>query len=156
MTDQNPQKSDTSPHGTKDSDEDIFDELDELENNDVEHDADDVLDRFGRSGRIDRPQADILECVGCGAGWVHQFKIEAFFRDEDSDTGVRVDAAADGASFDENMDGCPSARRSGLSIWFWCEQCEAVTRMDVVQHKGETFVHTGVDGMITREEVEAL
>lgn len=122
-----------------------FDRLDEdVQRDDL--DRSETYDEYGRPGAVNLQGAETSECAGCGCGWTHQFKVEVFFRDEDSRTGVHVTATRDGAEFDEDVSGCPSSRRSGLAVWFYCEQCYAVTCISYAQHKGETYVEREMVG----------
>lgn len=79
-----------------------------------------------------------LKCPCCGGENIHPSAVDVYFRAEDSDEGVFVHC--------NNMtvkaispDGNPSARRDGLVITFWCENCDDKPQMAIIQHKGTTF-----------------
>lgn len=94
----------------------------------------------------------VLICPGCGGDYLHHRRVDVFTRDrEDSDRGTHISIAAGDASgidasdvrsfsADSNMEANPSPRRSGLTIHFICEQCDAAPQLNVYQHKGQTFV----------------
>ena len=81
---------------------------------------------------------------------MHQFGVEVFFRDRESSgsgTHVSIMGESNGAAAqpvwvrtDGNMAGNPSISRDGLTVRFWCEDCDATVGMHVVQHKGQTFI----------------
>ena len=93
--------------------------------------------------KFDRQNADALKCANpsCRSATLHQFGVEVFHRLEDAVTGLHVEIDGFKIASDQSVwDGNPSSRRSGLTISFWCENCDAVTTMSVTQHKGSTFV----------------
>lgn len=48
------------------------------------------------------------------------------------------------------MQDCPSLRRDGLKIGFWCETCPAEPSLSIYQHKGQTFIEW-TDIVVRRE-----
>ena len=86
--------------------------------------------------------ADLLRCPHCDGDWLHQEKVEVFFRTEDAPTGVVVTAAHDYANADMqgSQDVNPSDRRDGINIYFMCETCERQDiKYSIIQHKGSTY-----------------
>jgi hypothetical protein len=93
----------------------------------------------------------ILRCPHCDGIYLHQRKVQTFFRSEDEDqTKVSLH------SFDEDITTVmtndlslnPSYRRHGLRISFTCENCTTpeghslpdIGDLCIYQHKGQTFV----------------
>lgn len=78
----------------------------------------------------------------CGHEYTQHHSLDCFNRDsEDSDTGMRcsVGHSMAAVSHGSQMNLCPSARRSGLVIAFFCEAgCEF--SVSVIQHKGCTYM----------------
>ena len=90
----------------------------------------------------------ILACPHCGAdesGTLHQIEATVYFRNEDDHNGVTVRAtsALDGY-IGTDQTGNPSARRDGISVLFSCEQCTATSKLNIVQHKGDTYLNMEV------------
>ena len=83
-----------------------------------------------------------LICPSCKNGWLHQRAVRVFFRAEDAKDGVSalVDASGVSATYWANQEANPSLRRDGVAIQFDCETCDAVSVMQIVQHKGNTHI----------------
>lgn len=93
-----------------------------------------------------------LLCPRCGCGALHQDDVDVYTRFEDGDgLHTHVDQDNRVATVDQNMEGNPSARRNGLTIDFWCEQCLIADddpktmrrnryRLYISQHKGHTYI----------------
>jgi hypothetical protein len=93
-------------------------------------------------------EGNALVCPGCGSVNMHHDKVEVFERrHEDSPEGfhVAVDCDAASATVDSAIVGNPSERRGGISVTFWCEQCDAKSRLDIAQDKGRTLVTLKVE-----------
>ena len=71
---------------------------------------------------------------------LHHNRVEIFQRDEDEETGFHVAIQGKTASTDTDIQQNPSPRRNGLSIIFWCEQCCESSILDILQHKGMSYV----------------
>lgn len=85
----------------------------------------------------------VLLCPRCGGDYLHQIRVELFFRDEDAKEGVHVIADIEGYTADREVKGNPSPRRQGMRITFECELCEEGSPnsiLDIYQHKGQTFL----------------
>ena len=86
----------------------------------------------------------------CGCDNLHQGRIDIYNRAEDKREGQHVRVTCDSLSndvptktrviVDEDLTGNPSGRRQGLSIQFLCEQCDRIFILDIVQHKGTTYM----------------
>ena len=92
-----------------------------------------------------------LECPHCGGTNLHHDEVIVFERREDADAGIRVlvsgvdrqddtDAVRPCVSVDTSMFGNPSARRQGVHVGLWCEQCGERSALMIAQHKGETYL----------------
>lgn len=98
-----------------------------------------------------------LCCAACGGHCLHHYRVRVYDRREDRPTCVVTDVVDHMPSessetpahlqvrTEDNRDN-PSARRGAVSVMFWCEFCSAITRLDIAQHKGSTFVTTRHDG----------
>ena len=95
----------------------------------------------------------ILKCPVCQGTYLHQVKYHIFSRADDAPTGTRVDVNEHvDVTFVNNtsMQNCPSPRRDGLVIQFYCEDCDADAEqagaasssksLAIYQHKGGTFL----------------
>ena len=80
-----------------------------------------------------------LVCPNCEQQFLHQVSAGVWFREED-DTHTGGHWITQGSVRAADPTDNPSRRRSGLSIRFECERCEAKPCLNIVQHKGETFV----------------
>jgi hypothetical protein len=85
---------------------------------------------------------DLLICPCCdNSEYLHHDVVEVFERSEDAEI-CRQTTVTSGETLIQktNGRGNPSFRRHGLSIRFWCEECEAKSVVAVAQHKGNTFL----------------
>lgn len=84
---------------------------------------------------------DALECPYCGGDNLHQTNCATYWRDaEDSEIGASTFSGRDEASFCNRMNGNPSPRRDGIIITFSCEGCAATSQLNIIQHKGSTYL----------------
>jgi len=100
---------------------------------------DDVIEGFGA----------VLKCPCCDGDYLHHTKVSVFARYEDAETGTFV-------SVDEDMSMVfdpasvltqnPSPRRDGITIDLWCEYCHSKLKLNIFQHKGQTFFNILDDG----------
>lgn len=81
-----------------------------------------------------------LLCPRCGTNYMHHEKVDIFERSEDAKTGLRVSVSNSKASIDTSLEGNPSARRDGLIVTLWCENCHCISELSIAQHKGQTYV----------------
>lgn len=100
------------------------------------------------------PGEGTLLCPHCGSNNLHHDRIEAFNRNhEDDEIGHHIVLDTDNSTIalETGMDGNPSSRRNGISIFFWCEGCCLTDVEDdpispdrvvltIAQHKGATLV----------------
>lgn len=93
-----------------------------------------------------------LECPKCGFWNLHQSGVEVFDRNGElphnrAEYGTHTTVEyGNGVTVDDSMEDNPSARRDGLTIYFWCEQCSGpddkrTFELNIVQHKGEERVY---------------
>lgn len=102
----------------------------------------------------------MLGCAACGCEYVHHFEVDVFTRHgEDNDRGIAVHIGMRGipsvTTDTSERAGNPSSRRSGLVVRFWCESCEAISALELAQHKGVTFIDTKVVGSLRDRETAA-
>lgn len=96
--------------------------------------------------QIDEPATldeDVLLCPRCGQDYLHSGRIFVYERSEDAPETTLV--LVDGGQISANVvpsKNCenPSARRNGIAIEFWCENCESNSQLAIAQHKGQTYV----------------
>jgi hypothetical protein len=88
---------------------------------------------------------DRLTCPVCGSIYLHHGRVEVFNRAEDAPRGLHVVVDHDRVSADERLAGNPSARRHGVRITFWCEECEQQPVLCLAQHKGLSLVRFEYD-----------
>jgi hypothetical protein len=89
-----------------------------------------------------RGYANILLCPSCQSINLHHERIIAYERVEDNPLVQRIEINGQDVRVSQvkNSAGNPSARRHGVAIQFWCEQCHKVNELTIAQHKGETEV----------------
>ena len=91
---------------------------------------------------------NVLACPNCTSAYygLHQFSADVFFRAEDAKNikGLHINHLNE---VSESQVHNPSSRRSGLTIRFWCEQCDVLSSLNIYQHKGCTYIefHAGAD-----------
>lgn len=81
-----------------------------------------------------------LGCPNCKGYNMHHIRARVSFRREDADEGVYADVAKDGVLTGRTQEFNPSARRSGLLVDFWCEDCDEYSLFSLAQHKGLTMM----------------
>lgn len=90
------------------------------------------------------PNYGALLCAHCNHEYTHVEKLYWFRRGEDEsqcNTGFLALSGFGGNMKTSNKYN-PSARRDGMCIFYRCESCEALSSLNVVQHKGITEVST--------------
>lgn len=88
----------------------------------------------------------LLACPSCNGFYTHQRKVEIFNRSEDAEAGTHVSVEGDEVIVNRDISGNPSGRRHGLIIYFECETCSSNVKMEIYQHKGNTFMAMDFDG----------
>ena len=83
---------------------------------------------------------DRLCCPQCNSIYIHQGRVEIFFRREDAKTGRYISADFDDIQLNSNLLNNPSPRRQGMLIHFNCEECGKNHKLAMYQHKGETYM----------------
>src|SRR3974390_3166696 len=86
---------------------------------------------------------DRLICLRCGEEHLHHGTVTVFGRREDEDdvTIIEVkDQIAHSCVIANAGSGNPSVRRDGITIEFWCEQCDGISELCIAQHKGWSMV----------------
>lgn len=83
---------------------------------------------------------DWLKCPDCKESYLHQGKVEVFNRIEDDTHGTHCVVERDEVIVDRDISGNPSSRRQGILISFYCEVCEKVRKLSIVQHKGIALI----------------
>lgn len=82
-----------------------------------------------------------LKCANCEEEYTHVRGLVWFRRGEDEENCSTLIADFCGqATIETKNDFNPSLRRDGLRIIYWCECCHEFSSMNIVQHKGNTFV----------------
>ncbi len=85
-----------------------------------------------------------LLCPNCGGEYLHHKYVDVWSRveDEPSVQCVSVNGSVgDVPRTIEPSDNCPSLRRGAVSVRFWCEGCDAESVLEIIQHKGQTFIN---------------
>ncbi len=101
-------------------------------------------------------ELQILKCPHCKGEHLHHIEVKLFNRKEDSskglyiksvveqpldDLGFRTTPMQDGVEIKTILPiGNPSARRSGMIVYFYCEECGKKSRFSLAQHKGSTYM----------------
>lgn len=82
-----------------------------------------------------------LLCPSCGSNYLHHERVEIFERNEDEKKGIHIVVNDGEATIDTSLNGNPSKRRHGLTIYFSCENCNASPALSLAQHKGSTYIN---------------
>jgi hypothetical protein len=83
----------------------------------------------------------VLQCPGCRSQYLHHYRVDVFDRPrEDAVSGLHVTVNAGTLAVTTDLADCPSARRDGVRIFFYCENCCAVPALSLAQHKGQSFL----------------
>lgn len=90
---------------------------------------------------------NVLICPSCGNDNLHHDHVDVFFRPTGED-GPSHRLAINAETGDNSLHAYhaetnPSARRHGMTVWFWCEHCKADVYMTIAQHKGLTLIESG-------------
>ncbi len=92
--------------------------------------------------KFEQSQKDrfVLLCPLCGGNYLHHQLVETFERNEDDKKGIHTTITNEHVDIKyDSLHGNPSARRNGLNIKFYCEQCqEDLPMLFISQHKGQT------------------
>ncbi|MBN1578221.1 MAG: hypothetical protein JW913_16795 [Chitinispirillaceae bacterium] len=83
----------------------------------------------------------LLTCQHCGYNYTHHEEVACYAR-EDCSVGVRTRVRSKLVVQDTDISDNPSPRRNGVSISYSCEGCGKTSRINIYQHKGQTFVST--------------
>ena len=83
-----------------------------------------------------------LTCPCCKSeeSYLHHSRVDVFNRQEDEETGNHTVIDGVKTIIDNDVSGNPSPRRNGVSIIFWCELCEEHSILDIIQHKGMSYM----------------
>jgi hypothetical protein len=77
-------------------------------------------------------------CPSCGGGNLHHLTVTAENRDTEDGPATRVVSRGKTVTVDRTEN--PANRRSNLYVDFDCETCEATPRLELIQHKGSTYL----------------
>jgi hypothetical protein len=85
-----------------------------------------------------------LKCPVCDFDYLHQIRYVAFSPyGEDNEEGVYLYhdvETKEVLTAKKDLGGVRTYRRQGLSIYFFCEGCHNISRLDILQKKGQTEV----------------
>jgi len=82
-----------------------------------------------------------VDCPACGEGNLHHGEVTVFNRGEDDPKCLVTKVGLFGTSIKiTDGKGNPSSRRDGVLIEFTCEHCYAGPVLEIIQHKGATFI----------------
>tara|TARA_R110000868_G_scaffold125056_1_gene330555 strand:- start:44 stop:499 length:456 start_codon:yes stop_codon:yes gene_type:complete len=90
---------------------------------------------------VDIDRDNLFYCSSCESIDTHQKSVDVFFREEDSDTGVATHVDDNGTTSTSDQTDNPSPRRDGIVITLECEYCPVITKVNIVQHKGGTYIY---------------
>ncbi|MFL9517739.1 hypothetical protein ACKENX_16260 [Acinetobacter baumannii] len=95
------------------------------------------------SAYLDHVQG-VIKCPICSYDYTHQGKVEIFERGDDDEQGNHVQVLNDGINVDRDLTKNPSPRRQGVTIHMTCEVDRHPFKLNIYQHKGQTFVEVEV------------
>ena len=98
----------------------------------------------------------LVACPQCGCEYTHQETTHVYSREEDEPhirTSVHAVSgiAVQGEESDTDSAGNPSRNRNGIRIEASCEQCPGAFSIEILQHKGQTFIQLVSEAHRTRE-----
>ena len=100
--------------------------------------------------KFDKDDPTWLTCPHCGQNNLHHDAVSVFCRS--GEDGPVTATTVDGNNMVYRKEGpamdqaCPSSRRDGLAISFWCERCPAISELTIAQHKGTTILGWRITG----------
>lgn len=100
--------------------------------------------RMERTDSWGEPALKVL-CPVCGYSYQHHAEVFVFERENGEDGPTMV--LATGRHVEAITAGNPSPRRNAVRIFFEGE-CGHLWHLDLIQHKGETFVFAKLDGEV--------
>ena len=89
-----------------------------------------------------------LTCAGCGSEWVHCSGVLERARDEDGTPEITNTTGMAESEIPE----FGNTRRSTWSITYWCENCHAISRLYIKNHKGNVHLMADVVGSHQEEQ----
>lgn len=118
-------------------------------------------------------QTQAVLCPHCGGMATHHDCVDVFDRVEDEKAGTHVevmcveefdpitrkvdyDVTTTEVRVSSDMNGNPSGRRNAVRIRLWCEGCRKRFHLNIVQHKGMTFLDVTPIIDPSKEEIDAL
>ena len=88
-----------------------------------------------------------VKCNNCGGFCLHHFRTEVYNRDSEDECFGTMSITDDAPpecvkdmKFETSFSNNPSPRRNGIRIYFYCEWCPKVSVLDIIQHKGSTYI----------------
>lgn len=87
----------------------------------------------------------ILLCPHCDNGNLHHIRTEVYVRgEEDANYGTMLiaddNSRWNNVKFESSFSNNPSTRRNGIRVFFVCEHCPELSVLDIIQHKGSTYI----------------
>lgn len=84
----------------------------------------------------------LIECLHCGNSYTRQYKTTIYERGEDDKFGKKYTIIGKELKIfkKSKLNGNPSDRRDGITIDIKCEFCGKDTKINIIQHKGQTFI----------------
>lgn len=88
--------------------------------------------------------ANVLACPLCDCDYTHHGVVEVFHRPQEDARYQQITTDGRRAVFSSGAatSPCPSSRRDGLRLRFWCEGCHGAFSLEISQHKGQTILET--------------
>lgn len=82
-----------------------------------------------------------LQCPLCGGNNLHHDNVLVYFRPhDDSEQTYLLDVKPPNVTYDLHAYYNPSSRRDAVGIRFMCETCDLNAELQIVQHKGATYM----------------
>lgn len=83
---------------------------------------------------------DELTCPHCMSDYLHQISVNVYEKKEDETDPLRICISEGEVIIVKDNEGNPSPRRDGLCIIFECEGCDNLSKLNIFQHKGCTYI----------------
>ena len=83
-----------------------------------------------------------LCCPSCGSNYLHHGLVRVYARPTGETGETTISMVKKDGAVKEPVESTenPSEKRGAIRITFWCEICNSYPELDIIQHKGNTFV----------------
>lgn len=93
------------------------------------------------------PAERYMLCPNCGAAELHHFETTVYERAVEDQAGMAFTISGPSHFTKEPVHANKiPGRRNSVKIFFWCEQCDRISTLFLLQHKGTSFLSFSATG----------